>query len=216
MLHIDKYNEDYFITLPSLHIEGLIYGSPFVELNKSTLIQSSSGYTAKIDYSGKGWLSGKKNSFTASLYPEGKEKEPLYAIDGQWTEAFTVRDAKTKKEVDSYNAKATKTTPLTVAPIEAQDPLETRRAWHHVATAIDKGDLDTTSLEKTKIEVSQRELRKKEKEEGKAWERRYFVDVKTDPVLDKLGAKVGEKAEVDKTGGVWRWKGAAGDKAEKK
>ena len=214
VLHLDKYDEDYLITLPSLHIEGLIYGSPFVELNSSTLIQSSTGYTAKVDYSGKGWLSGKKNSFTASLYPEGKPKDPLYTVDGQWTEAFTIRDAKTKKEVDSYNAKASKTTPLVVAPIAEQDPLESRRAWHNVATSIEKGDLDTTSVEKSKIENQQRELRKKEKEEGKTWERRYFSDVATDKVLETLGPKVGEKAEREKTGGVWRWKGSSAPKAE--
>ena len=68
VLHIDKYNEDYLITLPALHIEGLITGSPYVELERSTLIVSSSGFTSKVDYSGKGWLSGKKNSFTASMY----------------------------------------------------------------------------------------------------------------------------------------------------
>ena len=207
VLHLDKYDEDYLITLPSLHIEGLIYGSPFVELNKSSMIQSSTGYTAKIDYSGKGWIGGKKNSFTAILYPDGHEKDPLYTIDGQWTEGFTIREAKTKKEIDIFRAKESNTTPLTVKPIAEQDPLESRRAWHNVATSIAKGDMETTSVEKTKIEVSQREMRKKEKEEGREWQRRYFVNVKADAVLDKLGPKVGEKAEPDKTGGVWRRRG---------
>ena len=57
MLHLDAYNESYLITLSALHIEGLITGSPYVELNSSTYIQSSTGYTARIDYSGKGWVS---------------------------------------------------------------------------------------------------------------------------------------------------------------
>ena len=81
---IPTYNETYLITLPNLHIEGLIFGSPFVELNDKTYITSSSGFTAKIDYSGKGWLSGKKNSFTATLYRTGEEKDTLYTITGQW------------------------------------------------------------------------------------------------------------------------------------
>lgn len=97
--HLDKYDEDYLITLPSLHIEGLVYGAPYVELNRSTQIVSSTGYIATIDYSGKGWLSGKKNSFTATLVKEGS-KTPLYTISGQWSGDFTIREGGSKgKEV---------------------------------------------------------------------------------------------------------------------
>ncbi|KAI9681978.1 MAG: Oxysterol binding protein [Caeruleum heppii] len=216
LLHLDAYNEDYLITLPSLHIEGLIYGSPFVELNKNTYIQSSSGFTAKVDYSGKGWLSGKKNSFTASLYPTGSEKSPVYTIEGQWTDAFTVKDAKTKSQVDNHNAKTAPTTPLTVAPQDQQDALESRRAWSKVAAAISKGDMDTTGVEKSKIENQQRELRKQEQSEGKEWQRRYFSRVEKDDVFETLAAKIGERSEPEKTGGVWRWDGkkAEGVKAQ--
>ncbi|KAF2006829.1 Oxysterol-binding protein, partial [Amniculicola lignicola CBS 123094] len=113
ILHIDAYNEDYLITLPSLHIEGLIMGAPYVELNRCSYITSSSGYTAKIDYSGKGWVSGKKNTFSAVLYPsDGKEKDAIYTVDGQWTDAFSIKDPKTKKIVDEYDPKITKVTPL--------------------------------------------------------------------------------------------------------
>lgn len=205
LLHINKYNEDYLITLPSLHIEGLIYGSPFVELEKSSYIQSSTGYTARIDYSGKGWVSGKKNSFSAVIYPEGREKEALYTVDGQWTGTFTMTDARTRKSVGTYNAKTTKTTPLTIAPLEQQDELESRRAWRNVAVAIDRGDMDATSAEKSLIENRQRELRKKELAEAKEWERRYFSKVPTDPVFEALAPKIGEKCEPEKTGGIWRW-----------
>jgi hypothetical protein len=75
-----------------------VYGSPYVELNRSTTITSSTGYVATIDYSGKGWISGKKNSFTATLTKEGS-KEVLYTIDGQWTDKFSIKEGKTKKEV---------------------------------------------------------------------------------------------------------------------
>jgi hypothetical protein len=203
LLHIDAFNEDFLITLPSLHIEGLITGSPFVELNRSSYIQSSSGYTAKIDYSGKGWLSGKKNTFSASLYPTGDEKHPLYTVDGQWTDDFTIKDAHTKKVVDSYSPKTTKATPLIVAPIESQDELESRRAWKKVADAIVKGDTDTAGYEKSIIENKQREMRKKEKEEGREWERRFFTRVKENKTFSDLAGKVGEAVNDDVTDGVW-------------
>ena len=56
------------ITLPPLHIEGLITAAPFVELEGISYIQASSGHIAVIEYSGRGWISGKKNTFKARIY----------------------------------------------------------------------------------------------------------------------------------------------------
>ncbi|CAD0114394.1 unnamed protein product [Aureobasidium uvarum] len=205
VLHIDEYDEDYLITLPALHIEGLITGSPYVELEKNTHIVSSTGYTCKIDYSGKGWVSGKKNSFTATMYPNGREKDVIYNAEGQWSGSFVIKDAH-KKVVDSYDASKMQKTPLTVAPIEQQDPLESRRAWYKVAEAINRGDMDTTSAEKSLIENQQRELRKREKEQGSEWHRRFFNRVPNSPRFDAMIHQVpGGSLEADKTNGVWEF-----------
>ncbi|KAK2767793.1 Oxysterol binding protein [Arachnomyces sp. PD_36] len=206
--------ESYLITLPSLHIESLIYGTPFVELNKYTQIASSTGYMAKIDFSGKGWLSGKKNTFNAILYNEREgEKKPLYTAEGQWSEGFVLKDAKTKKQIDKYSVKENKTTPLTLAPLSEQDLYESRRAWNDVATAIEKGDMDATSEAKSKIEVAQRELRKVEKQENREWKRKFFnrVDPKEDEAFMRLATMLdltggnGNGIDTDKTNGVWRF-----------
>lgn len=202
ILHLDEFNEDYLITLPSLHIEGLITGAPYVELEKSSYIQSSSGYTSKIEYSGKGWVSGKKNSFTATLHKTGKESEVLYKASGQWSDSFSIKDA-SKNVVKTWEHKQNKVTPLIVAPIEEQDELESRRAWQKVASAIANGDLDTTAREKSIIENQQRELRKKEREEGREWERRYFSRAEKAPVSVALAKKVGETIDSEKTNGIW-------------
>jgi hypothetical protein len=206
--HLDGFNEDYLITLPALHIEGLIYGSPFVELNKSSTITSTSGYIAKIDYSGKGWMSGKKNSFSATLAKLGAEKSPLYTIEGQWNENFSIKEGsggKTHKVIDTYTASQTPITKLQVAPVEQQDPRESKRAWKMVADGIRRGDMDTVSAQKSKIENEQREMRKKEKEEGREWQRTFFTAVPNDPLFDQLAKSTGEKIEADKTGGIWRF-----------
>ena len=205
VFHIDEFDEDYLITLPALHIEGLITGSPYVELERSTYIVSSTGYTCKVDYSGKGWVSGKKNSFTATMYPNGREKDVIYTAEGQWSDNFTIKDSH-KKVVDSYDAKKTPKTALSVAPIEQQDPLESRRAWSKVAEAINRGDMDTTSAEKSLIENQQRELRKKEKEQGSEWQRRFFHRVSNSPRFDRMIKEVpGGSLEADKTNGVWEF-----------
>ena len=222
------------MTLPALHIEGLIYGKPFVELNNCTYISSSSGFVSKIDYSGKGWLSGKKNSFTAALYPAGKEKDVLYSVEGQWTDSFVIKEGASagkklshSNTVDTFVHKQTPTTPLIVAPLDQQDLYEAKRAWNPVAQAIAKGDMDTTSIEKSKIENAQRELRKKEAAEGREWERRFFTRVLPggnvlpgggsgggsspaagapgDKVFETLAKPIGQSIEAEKTGGVWRF-----------
>ena len=207
MYSIPAFEETYLISLPNLHIEGLVFGSPFVELNDTTYITSSSGYTAKIEYSGKGWISGKKNSFTASLYPAGKRKEVLYTINGQWTKTFDIREGSGKhcSLLDTHDAEAEPVTPLQVAPVEEQDSMESRKAWSKVAAGIAAGDMDLVAIEKAKIEVSQRDLRQKERAEGKKWERKYFKQVEVCPILEKLAPAISLNPEPEKTGGIWRY-----------
>jgi len=141
------------------------------------------------------------------MYPTGKEKDVLYTVSGQWTKSFDINEGTHKKSglIDTYDAEATPTTPLTIAPHDEQDDLESRRAWAKVAQGIAVGDMDLVGNEKGKIEVSQRELRQKEKDEGRSWETRFFSRVENDSVLSQLGPAIGLEAEPDKTGGVWRY-----------
>ncbi|CAL5872520.1 uncharacterized protein PFLUO_LOCUS6784 [Penicillium psychrofluorescens] len=201
--------EKYVITLPSLHIESLVYGTPFVELEKTTKIVSSTGYVAKIDYSGKGWLSGKKNTFNASLFKASEgEKKPLYTVDGQWSDSFTIKDARTKDVIDRFSIKESAVTPLTLAPLEEQDLYESRRAWSDVAAGIQKGDMDSVSLAKSRIENGQRELRRIEKAEGREWERRFFTHTEekdADPEFLRLAHSIDLSLDSEKTAGIWRF-----------
>lgn len=205
--------ETYLITLPSLHIEGLIYGAPFVELNSHSFITSSSGITSKISYSGKGWLSGEKNSVTAVVYRGDNEKDVLYNATGVWTKSFSFYKGPAKSNgpstlVETYDAASSPGTQLSVAPVDAQHPLESRRAWAKVAAGVAKGDMDVVGLEKGKIEQAQRDMRAKEKAESRAWQRRYFTARGSpDDVLRDLAPKVGLgiDGDADKTGGLWRF-----------
>lgn len=214
--------EKYLITLPNLHIEGLIYGAPFIELNSSSYITSSSGYTSKITYSGKGWLSGEKNSVTATTHHEDDPSKVLYNVTGVWTKNFSIYQGPAKSNssktlVESYDAASSPGTELTVPPVEEQHPLSSRRAWSKVAVAILEGDMDAVSKEKSKIEKAQREARAKEKGEGGAWERRYFTALdEPDDVLNDMSGRVGvsKDGDADKTGGLWRFDGGKGKKVK--
>ena len=46
-------------------------------------------------------------------------------------------------------------------------------------------------------------MRKKEKEEGREWQRKYFTKVEVDEKFQVLAGKAGVVAEPEKTGGVW-------------
>jgi hypothetical protein len=200
-------DEAYLVTLPCLHVEGVITGAPYVELNRCSLIASSTGYVARIDYSGRGWLSGKKNSFRATLARADEPKKALYTADGQWTGPFSIKDA-AGHAVESHDpAKLVSPMPV-VADVDAQGELESRRAWRRVAEAIRAGGMERTQREKSAIENGQREMRKKEQQEGREWARKYFARAVRDEAWERLGAALGEEAvPPEKAGGAWVWKG---------
>lgn len=209
ILHIDKYEEDYLITMPKIHIEGLMSGSLSPELSGTTYIRSSSGYTAKIDYSSRGWMSGKKNSFLASLFHDNQEKHPLYTAEGQWSGDFTIKNVAKKEVVETYDT-SLKTTPLQVAPLEHQHPLESRKAWQHVVAAIERNDYMGVGKEKSKIENGQREMRKREKASGTEHQLRYFSKVKRDLIAEKLADGMCRKMSMKGELGaghheIWAW-----------
>ena len=206
MVHLDALDEDYLVTLPGMHLEGLIPPPPYPEIEGNSFIVGSNGMVAEIDYSGRGWFGGKKNSFQAKLYEEGKSDKVFFTVEGQWSGgSFTVRDS-TKKTIEVFDtANVSEPPPITVKPLEEQDPLETRRVWHKVAKAIEKGQLSIVSKEKNKLEEEQRALRKKEVAEGFVWETRYFQPGQWIEA-EKLLAKIGRDVRKEETKGIWRWK----------
>jgi len=116
---------------------------------------------------------------------------------------------KTGEIVEKFDTSSVPRTPLTVAPIEHQHPLESRRAWAYVVDAIHKGDIFAVGYEKSKIENEQREMRKIEKAEGREFPRRYFSRAKEDPVAERLAdgmsAETSMRGEMDGHHGIWMW-----------
>jgi len=156
--------------------------SPFVELEGKSIIQSSSGYISIIDYSGRGYFSGKKNSFKARIYKNEKfsnnKENALYTITGQWSGKSIIykgSSTNSKNFKNFYDAKEKNPEPLIVKPIEEQKELESRKAWYPVANAIRDGNFELIHKEKSKLENNQRLLRKKELELNLNWKQRFFI-----------------------------------------
>jgi len=95
--------EDYLITLPRLRIDGLWYGSPYIELSETSHIIGG-GYISTIEYKGKGYFSGKSHSFKATLVPapgHGSGNHDETVVEGTWHT--------TSKVVKGKNAVSTST-----------------------------------------------------------------------------------------------------------
>ncbi len=147
----------------------------------------------------------KKNTVRASLYKTGDEKNPLYEVEGQWSDEFVFKDVRNKKDLETYDTHKSETTPLIVAPLEQQDPWESRRAWSGVVKAIKAGDMQGTSDAKSIIEEGQRAMRKKEKADGRKWEAKFFSRIESASEFEALAALHGEDLHSDMTDGIWRF-----------
>ncbi|CAG8973712.1 hypothetical protein HYALB_00006983 [Hymenoscyphus albidus] len=208
IMHIDKYNEDHLVTMPKVHVEGLVTGAPSPELSGTSYLRSSSGYTTKIEYICRGWISGTRNGFKATIFPDNKENEPIYIAEGIWSGTYTIKEVKTDTILETFDIDTIPKTPLSVAPLEHQNSMESRRAWRHVVDAINAGDIFAVGQAKSKIENEQRQMRRVEKAEGREFPRRYFTKVPGDPVADKLvnGLKnTSILGEADANQMVWVW-----------
>lgn len=178
--------------MPKVHVEGIMTFQIAPELSGVSYIHSSSGYVSRIEYASKGWLlTGKSNSFVATLAKSSEPSKPLYTLEGQWNKSYTIKkggNAKGSKATATVDLSGLRRTPLTIAPLAQQHPLESRRAWHAVAAAIEANDILAVGREKSAIENAQRALRREELADGRVWPRRFFREVliSEDPVLARF------------------------------
>jgi hypothetical protein len=160
---------------------------------------------AEIDFSGKGFLSGKKNSVDAVLFQVGDKKNPLFTVSGQWNDHITIHEGDGEEKVETVDVRSLASTPMHVDSLEDQDNWESRKAWAGVIAALNEGNMQKTVDEKSKVEQAQRELRKLEESKQLKWEPLFFKSTTSDPVFERLGQVVGEELHAVKTLGVWKF-----------
>ncbi|GAC73112.1 hypothetical protein PANT_8d00068 [Moesziomyces antarcticus T-34] len=180
-------NEElYLITLPNLLIEGLWYGSPYVELTGNSYIQSTTGLLTTLSYTGKGYFSGKAHSFKATI---GAGGNTLHTVEGEWA---GVCKYKGKSPSGGSNEvfwdASTEREEVSVEPVEKQGAMESRNVWKTVANGIRTQDYDTASKDKARIENEQRQKRKDEAAAGTPHQLEHFVHVDDDQEYAQLAA----------------------------
>lgn len=208
--------ERYFISLPQITLEGLFFGSPYAELADKSVVASTSGWVAEHEYSGKGWLSGKKNSVETRIwspqsYDAKHSERPKWIVEGVWTEELRIRPGlASSSDGDASTAQLfldmTSLAPQHIDVVPSADAAyDSRKLWAGVAVALKKQDFDRASKLKSAIEQAQRDLRKREKRDGHKWARKFFIWQNTDDVpqvVRELAKRVGRPCD-----GMWHYNG---------
>lgn len=208
ILHLDRWEEDYLIPLPNVTVKGILTAGPYPELSDHVVIVGSNGLVAEVDFTGKKLLGlrGEKNRVDAGVYrtSDEKRKDALFTVAGSWSEGFTSFDH-AGKEIDHYDVTAAKGAEFHTAPLEEQDPWESRRAWNGVIQALHKGDMKGVATAKDELESAQREMRKKDETSEEKWKAVFFSKEEGDERAEKLLRVIGQGLEGRETVGVWRF-----------
>ncbi|KAH6985550.1 hypothetical protein EDB80DRAFT_822464, partial [Ilyonectria destructans] len=169
---------------------------------------SSSGYVSEIKFSGTGIFRGKRNSFEARVYHRDNPKKSCYELRGVWSEEWRIIDGKTGELLKTYDVNAVENTPaqIDIAPVEEQDPWESRRAWRDVVSAIEEGNYRAASIAKHKVEEAQRKRRSDEKKRGETWKPLFFRSIPGDEheVFHRVAEGTSWQLLDAETKGVWR------------
>lgn len=151
---------EYLITLPRLRIDGLWYGSPYIELCETSHIVGG-GFVSGIEYKGKGYFSGKSHSFKATVSPApGAPGAPgrEHVVEGLWhTASRFVKGGGGRGEFHDVSGPKEEVTVVAGGGGGGGDgemgEFETRKLWRLVAKGIREGDFESASREKGRIEV---------------------------------------------------------------
>jgi len=184
--------EVYLITLPKLRIDGLWYGSPYIELTDTSYIIGG-GFISVIEYKGKGYFSGKSHSFKATVSPapgSGGNPNLEHIIEGTWHQTSKFTKGGRKWPTSDFHDVNPPKEEVTAAGGDGNGDMgefETRKLWSLVARGIREGNFDLAGREKARIENEQRQRRKDEAAAGTTWQLKHFAHVEDDPIYDRLG-----------------------------
>lgn len=213
IFHIDRFDEDHLIPLTDVKVRGFLGGKLYPEVTSTYTIESSSGYTSEIRFSGASWFGGKRNAFEATTFRRDDPRQtPIYETSGVWSEGWTARDARTGEVLETFtlDAPANAPSPMDIPPLEDQDPWESRRAWQAVRDALEAADYKAAVARKHELEQAQRAMRARERDEkGRDehdWRPLFFrnFDGRKHDVFHELAEGTDWKLHDDRTKGVWR------------
>lgn len=97
-VYLEKFNEEYMMTLPEIYVRGLLTGAPFIELCGDVAFVSSSGYGVKMRFIPKPWFSGEYDQVEAVIF-DTRTGKIHYDVWGKWSNSifFDEHDEESEK-----------------------------------------------------------------------------------------------------------------------
>jgi len=219
MFYLDRFQEQYLVPFPSFKVKGFFSAHLYPDIDGTYHVISSSGYISEITYSGKRFFGGSKNRFEAKLYRrDDAKKTAIYTVSGCWSGEWTIYDGSTGEAMETWSPERHPPTSLEEsAPVEEQDPWESRRAWNEVISALKAGEFSRAGAEKLKVEDVQREIRNKNPRYVSDWDPLFFTaSHEGRPDFEALAsAAPGCELGMDRTNGNWRYDREKADRASK-
>ncbi|GAA5944054.1 uncharacterized protein JCM15063_004302 [Sporobolomyces koalae] len=182
-------------------VYGTVLGETFITCRNPSDTADVERLRAIVNYHEESWLSKPRFAVSGVIYKsvpneaEGEKdffeletttdkrfskvkqvpKDDLVAeFEGNWRGEIKWRKAGDSKWTTLIDLVPLKVFPKTVAPIESQDELETRKVWQPVCEALYKKDWNAATREKQRIEQEQRDKAELRKQNGESYVPRYF------------------------------------------
>jgi oxysterol-binding protein-related protein 9/10/11 len=74
-VYLSEWKEEFMISLPELHIRGLVTGSPFIEITGEAVIVSTSNYGARLKFIPKPWFTGAYDEMEGFIASIGDQRQ---------------------------------------------------------------------------------------------------------------------------------------------
>lgn len=186
-VYVEKFNEEYSISMPELHIRGLLNGQPFVEITGTIDVLGTNDWAARLRFIPKPWFSGEYDSMEGVIF-NNLCGSTIYDIWGNWKRAIYCEPhepGRTFDDLDAlpqspdpslvfFNASASPAVKPMVRPLDKQDDMESQKIWLFVTQALQSKDYKKAQDIKNAIEEVERGERKKRAEQNIVWEPKLF------------------------------------------
>ena len=98
-VYLEKFKEEYMLSLPEIYVRGILTGAPFIELTGDVAMVSSSGFGVKMRFIPKPWFSGEYDQVEAVIF-DTQSGKIHYDIWGKWSNSvyFDEHDEDSEKK----------------------------------------------------------------------------------------------------------------------
>ncbi|KAN0012645.1 hypothetical protein ACTFIU_007956 [Dictyostelium citrinum] len=173
---IPSLEEEYIVEAPKIVVKGVLVGSLSTETIGSTnLICKKTGYSAEIEFKGKGLFKSKHSLLVKVKHPSSKKA--LYTLEGKFDGTVSITSTKTGKTTTFFDINNETIQPTNLPSHELEEN-NSRVVWKHVIESLLNNNEDEASKQKTIVEENQRALAKTR--EGKPWIPKNFIKVDND------------------------------------